>query len=140
MSKRKAPNSLLTIDQGKNDTNTWYNDKDCDRDEVENDLDDLCGKLDEENKNNSDPTEELIFEDDVIENTDHAEKEPLNPKQRYVPRKHLNRNHKIHDIESSSYESNFEKVIYLNRKGKFEEYVGCLDQKNDKKSQKGFLE
>ena len=38
-----------------NDINTWIVDEDCDRDEVENDLDDQCRELEEENENNGDP-------------------------------------------------------------------------------------
>ena len=51
-----------------NDINTSFVDKDCDWDEVEDDLDDLCGELDEENENNSDPTEYFILQYEVIEN------------------------------------------------------------------------
>ena len=57
MSKPKVSDSVLTIDQLMNDTNTWLINEDGDGDEEEDDLNDLCGKLDEENENNSDPTE-----------------------------------------------------------------------------------
>ena len=43
MSKWKASNSVLTIDQVMNDIDTWLVDKDCDHNEVEDDLDELCG-------------------------------------------------------------------------------------------------
>ena len=52
MSKQDASNSFRIIDQVINDIDTWLVDKDCDWDELENELDNLCGKLDEENKNN----------------------------------------------------------------------------------------
>ena len=39
-------------DQVINDIDTWLVDKDCDWDELEDELDDLCGKLDEESENN----------------------------------------------------------------------------------------
>ena len=55
ISKRKALNSVLTIDQVMNDVNTWNVDEDCDRDEAEDYLDDLCRELEEENENNGDP-------------------------------------------------------------------------------------
>ena len=38
-----------------NDVNTWNVDEDCDRDEAEDYLDDLCRELEEENENNGDP-------------------------------------------------------------------------------------
>ena len=44
------------------DINTQLVDKDCDWDEVEDDLDYLCGELDEENEKNSDNTEQSIHE------------------------------------------------------------------------------
>ena len=34
----------------------------------------MCGELDEENKNNSDPNEKFILEDEVIENTDDGDR------------------------------------------------------------------
>ena len=43
MSKWKASNSVLTIDQVMNDIDTWLVDKDCDQNEIEDDLDELCG-------------------------------------------------------------------------------------------------
>ena len=58
--------------------------EDCDRDEVEDDSDNLCGDLDEENKNNSDSTEQFMLEDEVIENIDDGEEQSLNPPQRYA--------------------------------------------------------
>ena len=57
MSNLKVSDSALTIDQLMNDTNTWLINEDGDGDEEEDDLNDLCGKLDEENENNSDPNE-----------------------------------------------------------------------------------
>ena len=51
MSKRKALPSVLTIDEVMNHINTWLVDEDCNREEVE-DLNGLCGELDEENGNN----------------------------------------------------------------------------------------
>ena len=42
---------------GCNYINTWLVNEDWDGDEVEDDLNDLCGKLDGENGNNSDPIE-----------------------------------------------------------------------------------
>ena len=74
MSKRNSSDSLLTIDQVMNHINTWFFDKDCDRDEVEDDSDDLCGEQDEKNENNRDPTEQFITEDEVIENIDDGER------------------------------------------------------------------
>ena len=56
-----------------NDINTSFVDEDCDWDEVEDDLDDLCGELDEENENNSDPNEHFILQDEVIENIEVGE-------------------------------------------------------------------
>ena len=55
-----------------------HGDEDCDRDEVEDDLDDLRRELDERNENNSDTNEQCILEDEVIENIG-GEKHPLNP-------------------------------------------------------------
>ena len=40
----------------------------------------LCRELDEENENNSDSTEKFIVEDEVIENIDDGQEEPLNPR------------------------------------------------------------
>ena len=97
MSKRKASNSVLTINRVMNDINTWLVDKDCDLDEVEGDLDDLCGQLDEENENNSDPTQQFILEEEVTQNNAGGEKQPLNPRQQKAPRKHLTCNRKVHD-------------------------------------------
>ena len=74
MSKRKASKSVLTIHKA---VNTLFADKDCDQDEVENDLDDFCGQLDEENEKNSDQTEQLTLEDEIIENIDDGEEQPL---------------------------------------------------------------
>ena len=68
MSKPEASNSVLTNDQEMNEINTWLVDEDCDWDEAEDNLDDLCGELDEENENNGDPTEHFILQDKVIEN------------------------------------------------------------------------
>ena len=67
ISKRKVLNSVILIDQVVNDIITWFADEDFDRDEVEDDSDDWYGELDKESENNSDPTEELILEDEVIE-------------------------------------------------------------------------
>ena len=61
ISKGKASNSVLTIDQVMNDINTWLDDKDCDQDKVEDNLDDLCCELDEENENNRDSIEQFIL-------------------------------------------------------------------------------
>lgn len=44
------------------DINTQLVDEDCDWDEVEDDLDYLCGELDEESEKNSDNTEQSIHE------------------------------------------------------------------------------
>ena len=65
MSKRKASKSVLTIHKA---VNTLLADKDCDQDEVEKDLDDFCGQLDEQNEKNSDQTEQLTLEDEITEN------------------------------------------------------------------------
>ena len=78
MSKRKVLNSVLTIDQVINNLNAWFVDEDCDVDEVEDHLDYLYGELNEENKNNSDLTEQLFLEDEVIESIDDEEEQPLN--------------------------------------------------------------
>ena len=122
MSKRKASPSVLTIDQVMNYINIWLVDEECDRDEEE-ELDDLCGALDEENENNGDSTEQFILEDEVIENIDEVEQQPLNPQQRYAPQNQLTRNRKVHDTDSSSDKANFEKIIYLKIEGNFEENV-----------------
>ena len=50
-----------------NNLNTWTVEEDCDQDEIEDDLDDLCGELDDANENNSDSTEQFILEKEVIE-------------------------------------------------------------------------
>ena len=84
-----------------NDKNTRLVDKDCDWEWVEDDLDDLCRKLDEEKGNNSDPTDQFIFEDEVIENIDDEEKVNVNLWERYAARKQLTCNHKVHNIDSS---------------------------------------
>ena len=44
------------------DINTQLVDEDCDWDAVEDDLDYLCGELDEESEKNSDNTEQSIHE------------------------------------------------------------------------------
>ena len=44
------------------DINTQLVDEDCDWDEVEDDLDYLCGELDEESEKNSDNAEQSIHE------------------------------------------------------------------------------
>ena len=44
----------------------------------------MCAKLDEHNQNNSDPTEQCILQNEVIENTSDREEQPLNPRQRYA--------------------------------------------------------
>ena len=85
--KRKASNSVLVIDQVMNVINTWLVDEDCDRDEVKDDLDELCGELDEENENNSDPTEQFILEYEAIESIDDGEEQSLIPRLRYALRK-----------------------------------------------------
>ena len=103
---------------------------------VEQDVDYLCGGLDEENKNSGDPTDKFILDDEVVENIDNREKQPLNPWQWYAPRKQLTHNLKVHGIDSSLDEDNFEKIIYLSREGNFEEYVRNL--KKDKKIKKIF--
>ena len=81
MSKQKALNSVLTIDQVMNDINAQLVNEVCNRDEVEDDLDYLCGEIEEENENNSDPTKQFILEEEVIENIDDGEEQPLNPRQ-----------------------------------------------------------
>lgn len=77
----------------------------CDQDEVEDDLDGLCGELDDGNKSNGDPTEQFILEDELIENVDGGEKQPVNPRQLHMPRKQLTCNRKVH-IDSSTDEAN----------------------------------
>ena len=67
--------------------NTWLVDEDCDRDGVKDDLDELCGELDEENENNSDPTEQFILEYEAIESIDDGEEQSLIPRLRYALRK-----------------------------------------------------
>ena len=121
MSKRIASNSVLIIDQVMNDINTWLVDKDCNQDEVEDNSDDLGGEVGEENKNNSDPTEQFFLEYGVIGSVDGGKEQPF--QQRYGPRKQLIRNREVHGIDSSLDKANFEKIIYLNREGNFEEYV-----------------
>ena len=81
MSKQKALNSVLTIDQVMNDINAQLVNEVCNRDEVEDDLDYLCEEIEEENENNSDPTKQFILEEEVIENIDDVEEQPLNPRQ-----------------------------------------------------------
>ena len=81
MSKQKALNSVLTIDQVMNDINAQLVNEVCNRDEVEDDLDYLCEEIEEENENNSDPTKQFILEEEVIENIDDGEEQPLNPRQ-----------------------------------------------------------
>ena len=44
-------------------------------------------------------------------------------------------NRKVHDINSSLDNTNFENIIYLNWEKNFEEYVAYLGPKNDKKKQ-----
>ena len=78
---KKALNSVLTIDQVMNDINAQLVNEVCNRDEVEDDLDYLCGEIEEENENNSDPTKQFILEEEVIENIDDVEEQPLNPRQ-----------------------------------------------------------
>ena len=63
-----------------NDINGWLVDEDYDQDEVEDELDNFCWEVDEENKINSDPTEQCIPEDEVIGNIDDKEKQTLNPR------------------------------------------------------------
>ena len=121
-----------------NDINTWFLDEDCDWDTVEDDVDNFCGELDEENKNNSDPTEQFILEDEVVENIDDGKEQPLNLFQRYAPRKQLTHNCVVDNMDSFLDEANIEKIIYLNRKIKFEKYVGYLGPKNNKKFKKIF--
>ena len=103
---------------------------------VEQDVDYLCGELDEENKNNGDPTDKFILDDEVVENSDNREEQPLNLWQWYEPQKQLTHNLKFHGIDSSLDEDNFEKITYLSREGNFEEYVRNL--KNYKKIKKIF--
>ena len=81
----------------------------------EDHVDDLRGEQDEENENISGPTEQFILEDEVIEKNDDKEKQPLNPRQQFAPRKQLTGNCKVHDIDSPLVEVNFENIIYLNR-------------------------
>ena len=64
-----------------NDINAQLVNEVCNRDEVEDDLDYLCGEIQEENENNSDPTKQFILEEEVIENIDDVEEQPLNPRQ-----------------------------------------------------------
>ena len=64
-----------------NDINAQLVNEVCNRDEVEDDLDYLCGEIEEENENNSDPTKQFILEEEVIENIDNGEEQPLNPRQ-----------------------------------------------------------
>ena len=52
--------------------------------------------------------------------------------------KQLTHKSKDYDIGFSPEETNFEKIVYLNRVGNFEEYVGCLAPRNDKKSKRFF--
>ena len=130
MLKRKASKSVLTIDQIMNDINAWVVDEDCNWNKVEDDLDDLCGELDEKNEDNSDHTEQFILESEVIENTDDREEQPLNLRQRYQTQKQLTCNRKVYATDSSSDKGNIEKIIYLNRDGNFEEYVGYVVPKN----------
>ena len=40
-----------------------------------------CGDLDEESENDRDPTEQFILEDEVTQNIDGGEEQPLNPRQ-----------------------------------------------------------
>ena len=67
-----------------NDINAQLVNEVCNRDEVEDDLDYLCGEIEEENENNSDPTKQFILEEEVIENIDDGEEQPLNPRQLYA--------------------------------------------------------
>ena len=83
-----------------NDKNTRLV-EDCDWEWVEDDLDDLCGKPDEEKGNNSDSTDQFILEDEVIENIDDGEEVNVNLRERYAPSKQLTRNDKVHGIDSS---------------------------------------
>ena len=64
-----------------NDINAQLVNEVCNREEVEDDLDYLCGEIEEENENNSDPTKQFILEEEVIENIDDGEEQPLNPRQ-----------------------------------------------------------
>ena len=76
----------------------------------------MCGEIEEENENNSDPTKQFILEEEVIENIDDVEEQPLNPRQWYAPWIEPTHNRKVYDIDSSLDEANFEMIIYLNRK------------------------
>ena len=49
-------------------------------------------ELDEENKNNSDPTDLFIFQDKVMDNINDGEEQPLKAPQRHTTRKQMTRN------------------------------------------------
>ena len=70
ISIRQVSNSVILFDQVVNDIITWFVDEDFDQEEVEDDSDDSYGELDKDSENNSDPTEERILEDEVIEAID----------------------------------------------------------------------
>ena len=104
----------------------------------------MCAKLDEHNQNNSDPTEQCILQNEVIENTSDREDNHWildNDMQRYATtcngildmKAALTCYRKVHDINSSLGNTNFENIIYLNWEKKFEEYVAYLGPKNGKK-------
>ena len=75
----------------------------------------MCRDLDEENNDNSNPSAQFLFEDEVFENIDDIKEQPLIVEQRYAPRKQLTRYRKVHDINSSLDDANFKKIIYLKR-------------------------
>ena len=66
---------------------------------------------DEENENISGPTEQFILEDEVTGKNDDKEKQPLNPRQQFSRQRQLTGNCKVHNIDSSLDEVNFEKII-----------------------------
>ena len=78
----------------------------------------LCRDLDEENNDNSNPSAQFLFEDEVFENIDDIKEQPLIVEQRYGPRKQLTRYRKVLGINSSLGDANFEKIIYLKREKK----------------------
>lgn len=86
------------------------------------------------NKNNSNPTGQFILKNQVVANTDDGERQVPNSRQRHALRKQPTGDRIVHDIDSSFNEAHFEKIIYLNRLGNFEEYVEYLDPKCDQKT------
>ena len=104
MSKRKSKCSVISFDDVFNDINHWMAEENGENYEIDDNLDELCGKEEEIDCN---PSKECLEEEQQSEESE----DNLNRQQSYGPRKQVTRSWNVHDNDSSLDDNNYKEIL-----------------------------